>query len=171
MGFTDKGYRCVCRDGFEGKDCTGMTTFINFPFFTTVLIFSLLSSSPPASIIVVVVVHVIVIVVCISVAVATQSTSRRNVFAYSILIILVLAFIESVKYNAGIMGIQNDENNKKMMMIIKLPICLIVNHCSGSPCANGGSCSNLADGYKCSCIEGRFTGKLCEQGETTTYLV
>ena len=58
-----------------------------------------------------------------------------------------------------------------MMMMIKLPICLIVNHCSGSPCANGGSCSNLVDGYKCSCIKGRFTGKLCEQGETTTYLV
>ena len=58
-----------------------------------------------------------------------------------------------------------------MMMMIKLPICLIVNHCSGSPCANGGSCSNLVDGYKCSCIKGRFTGKLCEQGETTTFLV
>ncbi|KAM7446082.1 Delta-like protein 4 [Porites harrisoni] len=46
-----------------------------------------------------------------------------------------------------------------------------VNHCSGSPYANEGSCSNLVDGYKCSCIKGRFTGKLCEQGETTTYLV
>ena len=79
------------------------------------------------------------------------------------------------------MGIQHDENNKKMMMMmmtlmmmmIKFPICLIdyLNHCSGSPCANGGSCSNLADGYKCNCIKGRFTGKLCEQGKTTTYLV
>ena len=36
MGFTDKGYRCVCRDGFEGEDCTGMTTFINFAFSTVV---------------------------------------------------------------------------------------------------------------------------------------
>ena len=27
VGFTDKGYRCVCRDGFEGKDCTSMATF------------------------------------------------------------------------------------------------------------------------------------------------
>ena len=36
MGFTDKGYHCVCRDGFEGEDCTGMTTFINFAFCTVV---------------------------------------------------------------------------------------------------------------------------------------
>ena len=78
------------------------------------------------------------------------------------------------------MGIQHDENNKEMMMMmmmmmmmIKLPICHIdyLNHCSGSPCVNGGSCSNLADGYKCNCIKGRFTGKLCEQGKTTTCLV
>ena len=40
-----------------------MTSFINFPFFTIVLIFSFSSSSPPASIIAVVVV-VVVIVVC-----------------------------------------------------------------------------------------------------------
>ena len=40
-----------------------MTTFINFPFFTIVLIFSFSSSLPPASIIAVVVV-VVVIVVC-----------------------------------------------------------------------------------------------------------
>ena len=36
VGFTDKGYRCVCRDGFEGENCTGMTTFINFAFSTVV---------------------------------------------------------------------------------------------------------------------------------------
>ena len=40
-----------------------MTSFINFPFFTIVLIFSFSSSSPLASIIAVVVV-VVVIVVC-----------------------------------------------------------------------------------------------------------
>ena len=40
----------------------------------------------------------------------------KNVFAYSILIILVLAFIESVKHKAGRMGIHHDENNKIMMM-------------------------------------------------------
>ena len=40
-----------------------MTSFINFPFFTIVLIFSFSSSLPPVSIIAVVVV-VVVIVVC-----------------------------------------------------------------------------------------------------------
>ena len=38
-----------------------------------------------------------------------------------------------------------------------------VNHCTGSPCLNGGSCRNLADGHVCSCPEG-FTGSQCEQG-------
>ena len=24
VGFTDKGYRCVCRNGFEGESCKGI---------------------------------------------------------------------------------------------------------------------------------------------------
>ena len=42
-----------------------------------------------------------------------------------------------------------------------------VNHCVGSPCLNGGSCRNLAEGYKCSCIAGQFAGKQCEQGKNS----
>ena len=42
-----------------------------------------------------------------------------------------------------------------------------INHCVRSPCLNGGSCRNLADGYKCSCIAGQFAGKQCEQGIVT----
>ena len=65
-----------------------MTSFINFPFFTIVLIFSFSSSSPPASIIAVVVVVVIVVCKC------------RRCYTIDIpqerLIILFLAFIESI---------------------------------------------------------------------------
>ena len=36
VGFTDKGYRCVCRDGFKGDNCEGMATLFNFAFSTVV---------------------------------------------------------------------------------------------------------------------------------------
>ena len=153
-----------------------MTSFINFPFFTIILIFSFSSSLPPASVIAVVV--VVVIVVCKCRRCYTIDIPQER---FCLIDPNYTVFSFHWKHNAGIMGIQHDENNKKMMMMmmtlmmmrIKFPICLIdyLNHCSGSPCANGGSCSNLADGYKCNCIKGQFTGKLCEQGKTTTYLV
>ena len=38
-----------------------------------------------------------------------------------------------------------------------------VNYCVLSPYRNGGSCSNLAKGHKCSCTAG-YTGRKCEQG-------
>ena len=40
-----------------------------------------------------------------------------------------------------------------------------VNYCAGNPCLHGGTCMNLADGYKCSCTVGQYTGKICEQGK------
>ena len=71
---------------------------------------------------VVIVVVVVVVVVCkfrrcYTIDIPLLSCFfTKNVFAYSILIILVLAFIESIKHNAGRMGIHHDENNKIMMM-------------------------------------------------------
>ena len=71
---------------------------------------------------VVIVVVVVVVVVCkfrrcYTIDIPLLSCFfTRNVFAYSILIILVLVFIESIKHNAGRMGIHHDENNKIMMM-------------------------------------------------------
>ena len=71
VGFTDKGYRCVCRYGFKGDNCEGMATLFNFAFST---------------------------VVCYRAVCVTLSTSRpRNVFTYSMQP-PVLAFIESVKH-------------------------------------------------------------------------
>ena len=29
VGFTDKGYRCVCRNGFEGESCKGIEPYTN----------------------------------------------------------------------------------------------------------------------------------------------
>lgn len=39
-----------------------------------------------------------------------------------------------------------------------------VNYCESSPCANGGSCVAIANGYACQCQPG-YTGDNCEYGE------
>ena len=36
-----------------------------------------------------------------------------------------------------------------------------IDECASYPCDNGGNCTDLADGYECSCLPG-FTGSDCE---------
>ena len=50
-----------------------------------------------------------------------------------------------------------------MVLHLKFLSFIDVNHCVRNPCQNGGSCSNLAEGHKCSCIAG-YTGRQCKQG-------
>ena len=39
----------------------------------------------------------------------------------------------------------------------------VIDNCRSSPCQNGGSCSNNANRYSCSCITG-YTGNECQTG-------
>ncbi|XP_046370988.2 uncharacterized protein LOC124145316 [Haliotis rufescens] len=39
--------------------------------------------------------------------------------------------------------------------------CLAPNYCRGKPCANGGTCSSVRDGFTCACRTG-YTGRTCE---------
>ena len=41
--------------------------------------------------------------------------------------------------------------------------------CMSSPCDNGGTCTDLLDGYNCTCVGG-YTGLHCETGEETTFI-
>ena len=38
-----------------------------------------------------------------------------------------------------------------------------LNECDSSPCANGGSCTDLVNGYVCRCVFGYY-GDTCEHG-------
>ena len=44
-----------------------------------------------------------------------------------------------------------------------------IDECLSSPCDNGGTCTDLLDGYSCTCVDG-YTGSHCETGEETTFI-
>ena len=42
--------------------------------------------------------------------------------------------------------------------------CVVdINECSPNPCKNGGSCTDLVNGFSCTCIAG-YTGEDCSSG-------
>ena len=43
-----------------------------------------------------------------------------------------------------------------------------INECTPNPCQNGGSCTDMVDGYVCSCAAG-YTGTNCEEGQYSWY--
>ena len=45
----------------------------------------------------------------------------------------------------------------------KLFIFVDINECESNPCENGGTCTDMKDGYMCECESG-FTGSDCKTG-------
>ena len=44
-------------------------------------------------------------------------------------------------------------------------LLLDINECESNPCENGGTCTDMEDGYMCACESG-FTGSDCETGNS-----
>lgn len=39
-----------------------------------------------------------------------------------------------------------------------------ISECMNSPCQNGGTCTDMVNGFTCACYDG-YTGKLCDIGK------
>ena len=49
-------------------------------------------------------------------------------------------------------------------------LTLDINECESNPCENGGTCTDMDYGYRCSCKSG-FTGSECETGTLISYVL
>ena len=49
-------------------------------------------------------------------------------------------------------------------------LILDINECESNPCENGGTCTDMEDGYSCACESG-FTGSECESGTLISCLL
>lgn len=45
-----------------------------------------------------------------------------------------------------------------------------IDHCSDHPCSGNGKCTDLVDGFRCSCSEG-FTGDRCNTSNYQPYFL
>ena len=49
--------------------------------------------------------------------------------------------------------------------VFRRDFCVVdINECSPNPCKNGGSCTDLVNGFSCSCVAG-YTGEDCSNGK------
>ena len=49
-------------------------------------------------------------------------------------------------------------------------LCSETDECMSSPCRNGGRCTDLVDGYSCTCVDG-YSGPNCDSGETAMFII
>ena len=50
-----------------------------------------------------------------------------------------------------------------LFILMFLSLLSELNECDSSPCSNGGSCTDLVNGYVCRCVFGYY-GDTCEHG-------
>ena len=57
-----------------------------------------------------------------------------------------------------------------LFLLMKMFFFIVdINECESNPCENGGTCTDMEDGYGCECKSG-FTGLQCETGNLPFFL-
>ena len=69
----------------------------------------------------------------------------------------------------NVLKVGKDQHVNKVRPSIS--VCIDVDECMSSPCANGGICVDGSNEFMCQCLEG-WEGPTCEQGKMPqTYLI
>ena len=49
--------------------------------------------------------------------------------------------------------------------VFRMDVCVVeIDECSPNPCKNGGNCTDMVNGFSCSCFAG-YTGEDCSIGK------
>ena len=54
--------------------------------------------------------------------------------------------------------------HKVLELVSKLVVHSSINDCSSDSCQNGGTCTDMVDGFSCTCVSG-YTGTICQTGK------
>ena len=93
-----------------------------------------------------------------------QSSKYLKIFSY------ILCFFNGIEILLFLISVLSKTAHKFNLSLINGFVSTATSHCNGSPCQNGGKCTDTGDNFRCECQNG-FTGIICQIGKTRFILI